>query len=195
MPMKNIDLKCFPQDIVQHGVDFCIAASTEAVLAYHGYRLKNALQHYLFAAMCRQNEKLAPSIPSMISGIEWLRKRLEKPLDIPVVLGDPKTHDDWKATVFAEIDEDRPIIITKNRPKGGAHVEVILGYDDEEEVFLMFNPGGSSIQKHRNVGWNHMTVEIRSEFYHYSYTEALDDIPNGSHLLIVGKPESKNSEE
>ncbi len=136
--MKTVELHRFNSHMIQLGLSFCIPASAHAIFQYHDSSFPHS-QEYILSLMVVGESNHQPSFRAMVKHV------------LPVVQDQftltnllPSTFQEWTDNIKKEIDNLCPIAIATRVLPSGVHIRVVLGYDDNTKLFMVFNPGVST---------------------------------------------------
>jgi hypothetical protein len=152
------------------GVSFCIPACAYLMFKYHDNNFKSS-QEYILSLMVANSPDHQPSFGAMVNYVQpafpnFLIKQLC-----------PKDYVEWEKNIKKEIDDNSPIAIVTRVSANGVHIRLVIGYDDNNSKFALFNPGVARISHNMNViklvpG---LTIILQSFVEDYKYQEAQSD--------------------
>lgn len=159
--MPKINLNRFNSKLIQERFDFCIPACIQGMMQFQDPAC-NISQQEILRKITINEEDGQPSFRSVKESAE-----VEFP-EYKIEQLNASNYNDWLGYIKNEIDDGFPIAISTRSSPTTAHITLVVGYDDQNKILLVYNTGTTEfIQQGENV-----IYKITAGIEHLSFEDA-----------------------
>lgn len=161
--MKCVNIAKFPTNNVAAGQYNCIPATIHNILCFHQPAYQKNQKDVLDILTDDNGQWIQPSFDraeikssSLSSDYSLEKANIES------------GYVDWVSKIREEIDNGYPVAVSTRQNDSAVHIRTVLGYDDENEYFLLFDTQSPTMIGPSFCGWI-------SRFTIYKYADAEND--------------------
>jgi hypothetical protein len=174
--MVSIDISRFNLNLVQQGLYFCIPSCIRGMMKFQDQNF-NLSQEEIMQKITNYASDRQPSF----GAAETSAPNEFSDFEINQLL--PNDYIAWEESIKKEIDNGFPIAISTRTGPDSTHIRLVLGYDNQAEYFLLYNPG-TSLRFEANGLFSNQIVG-GCESLTFSEAENLFNAPNACRDLLT----------